>query len=302
MCYFVTIQYFSEIVMKRVFSIFIVSLLFLSCDDGDLIITSFDFEDEALESCGGTGNYVFFKINNDGPESISLRLNTSDVLFTENDTTSYTLDRTANFVNYRKYNGEITSSYFCSSIPPITPTVTTNYLSTSGVATLFTISTFDDQDGISTEEELGLDTDGDGIPNYYDFDDDGDNVPTSLEIGADPQNPRDSDDDGIPDYLDDDDDNDGVLTRYEENLTQDLNPANDITDPSVGPDYRNPAVANSVVRDEYRAHTYLNSSDVRILLTNLTLESDAEQIIQETLELGTKNNIRQTTITITPPF
>ncbi|NND89099.1 MAG: hypothetical protein HKM28_07635, partial [Flavobacteriaceae bacterium] len=60
----------------------LLSLLFLcSCDDGDVIVTTFDFEEATLQTCGGTGSYVFFKINPESAESLSLSISTNDTLF-----------------------------------------------------------------------------------------------------------------------------------------------------------------------------------------------------------------------------
>lgn len=52
------------------------------------------------------------------------------------------------------------------------------------------------------------DSDGDGIPDVYDFDSDDDGIPDTLEPGN-------HDSDTIPDYLDTDSDNDGITDREE---------------------------------------------------------------------------------------
>ncbi|MEM7283705.1 MAG: hypothetical protein AAF438_18990, partial [Pseudomonadota bacterium] len=49
----------------------------------------------------------------------------------------------------------------------------------------------------------------------YAVDSDGDTIPDSIEIGNDPESPRDSDLDGQPDYLDLDSDNDGTTDQLE---------------------------------------------------------------------------------------
>jgi hypothetical protein len=103
-----------------------------------------------------------------------------------------------------------------------------------------------DDDGLSDEQErlLGTnvtdsDTDGDGVPDFFetsngtaidtdgdeiidalDADDDDDSVPTALEHpddnhDGDVSDALDTDDDGTADYLDADDDNDGILTVVE---------------------------------------------------------------------------------------
>jgi hypothetical protein len=285
--------------MKKICSLIIVCILGISCNDGDVIVTSFDFDDQDLRACGGPGAYVFFKINTSTQESISLKLSTTDVLFMESGVVTYTLDE-SNFVNYRKFEDGISSDYFCSSIPPTSPIAIQNYLANSGTAILTTVATLDDNDNI--EESIdNTDTDEDGLLNYYDFDDDGDNIPTSAEIGSDPLNPRDSDGDGIFDYLDDDDDNDLILTRNED-LNSNFNPLDDITDPSVGPDYLNPNVSLETTINQYILHTYQLSSDISLLLRDLVLINAEEQLIVELIDLGVFANILQGNVPITPPF
>ncbi len=65
----------------------------------------------------------------------------------------------------------------------------------------------------SDTTQVGLDTDGDGIPNIYDIDDDNDGIPDVVEENGDPA--RDTDGDGIIDSLDLDSDNDGILDIIE---------------------------------------------------------------------------------------
>ena len=294
--------------MKKIFVLLSLTVAALSCDDGDIIVTSFDFENATLEFCGGPGDYVFYKINNDAAESIALQLSTNSELFLVSDTITITLDGTANRVIYRTYTDAVTSSYFCDNIPPTTPAVVNDYLGASGVVTLRVTTVLDDADSLPFEDSMDPekegfgDYDGDLLPNYIDFDDDGDNVPTVTELGADPENPQDTDGDGIADYLDPDDDNDGVLTRYEVSNPDDLNPTDNVTDPSVGPDYLNPEVANEVIVDQFRVHDYNLNSDVLVLIDNLVLTSDSEQITQESLNLGEITDIADLTVSVTPDF
>lgn len=281
---------------------------FLSCNDGDIIVTTFDFDDTNLLACGGAGGYLFFKINVESTESLSLRLGTTNELFTSSDTLVSILNGTSNFVNYRIFNDVVGSDYFCNEVPPTDPEVVIEYIANSGSATLITITERDDADGLTKEQEGSQDFDNDGLPNFYDFDDDGDNVPTILELDTenvdgdnDPlTNPLDTDMDGIPDYLDEDDDGDGVLTRYEADGT--LDPTTIETDPNEGPDYLNPAVANKVVIDEFREHNYDFVSDIELFLTNLILVNGIEEITRETLDMGDIESILSGNEQITPVF
>jgi len=299
------------------FKIWIISAilisLFSSCDDGDIIVTSFDFEEQSLELCGGETSIVFFKINNEAQESIALNLTSTSEIFLQEDITPITLSAT-NFVTYRKFNGDVDASYFCASVPPVTPQVNLEYLAESGVAVLNNTLTLDDNDGLPEELEriiVGgflLDTDNDGIPNYFDLDDDGDNVPTILELFASDEDEanniyKDTDNDGIPDYLDNDDDGDGILT-INESTDGDNNPLNDVNDDTSGlPDFLNENVAiDGFTIEEYITHTVTRNATVELILTDLVLTNDAETIIQETLDMGVIANVINDTATLTPIF
>jgi len=307
MRYFVWLFNLRKIKMRKLVLLIFIPLLFQGCNDGDIIVTNFDFEDAQLQQCGDTSNVVFFKINPQVNESISLLIPTSQELFIETGTQTFNLSSTGSIVNYRGFDDSVTSSYFCNPVPATSPGVVLEYIGTSGIASLISETTLDDFDGIDfvnsddlSQEGFG-DFDGDGIPNYHDFDDDGDNVLTSQEIGEDPLNPRDTDLDGMPDYLDPDDDNDGVLT-INEDIDQNLNPADDIATPGGLPNYLDPDITTSVVIEAYKEHLYNRTSDGTIIIDNLVLVSTQEQIIIQTYTLGVIEQIRNETIVLTPEF
>lgn len=309
--------------MKKILFLFIISFLLQSCDDGDIIITTFNFDDADLEVCGELGDFVFYKVNPEAQESLSLKLGVTDSIYKTAGTKSYNINGTTNVVNYRTYDGALGTDYFCRSVPPTSPKVTVNYTASDGKAEFTTIFDFDDNDGIPVLKELDtkdadgdgdpytnpLDTDGDGIPNYYDADDDGDNVPTALELDIENldgddnplTNPLDTDKDGIPDYLDEDDDGDGVLTR-DEDKNMDLNPRNDVEDPSVGADYLNINVENDYNVNEYAKHKYTITKSVKIVLKNVVLVSDDEEITQESLNMGILEKVESINKTTKPDF
>ena len=138
----------------------------------------------------------------------------------------------------------------------------TNTLDTDGDGVTDDIDLDDDNDGIPAAfEDLNGDgdldnddTDGDGLPNYLDADDDGDNVLTATEMPNystefELTQALDTDGDGTPNYLDTDDDNDGVPTINEEGVnTPNQNPADDISNNTVGADYLNVDVVNNIVQ------------------------------------------------------
>jgi len=224
------------IAMYRYLGVLFLLAVFTSCNDGDIIVTSFDFENQELSVCGEGTSKVLYNINNENIfETISFTLSSSqlsnlDNVLTTNTGQPISLPLTgSNEIIYRTYDGTVPNNYFCGVIPPSSPKVEEEFKSVGGTVVISTIArdeTDHDKDGILSVDEGvneangGRDTDRDGIPDYLDLDDDGDNVKTSVEIvnaGDDPTagGYRDSDGDGIPNYMDPDDDEDGVLSKLE---------------------------------------------------------------------------------------
>lgn len=221
--------------MRTCFALVLMLLFLSSCDDGDIIVTTLDFNNPELEMCGTERNKVLYFIKNEEIfETISLkfsnpRVSPEDGILATDSTQTITFElNESNQVIYRTYDGAVPENYFCNDIPPGSPRVLEEFKSVGGTVTIATISQAvneldHDGDGVSSLLEgmtTEQDTDGDGIPDYLDIDDDGDNVPTRVEIenpGADPTNPEypDTDADENPDYLDPDDDGDGVPTKLE---------------------------------------------------------------------------------------
>ncbi|WP_103067955.1 hypothetical protein [Aquimarina sediminis] len=234
--------------MKKLFSFLFLLLILISCDDGDIIITSFEFDDADLQLCKGAkdNEFVFYKINETINEAISY--NFIDETYSETIATPtpilIKLSEANNNLIYRSFNVKVTGDYFCDNIPSSEILIDEELVGISGTAEIVNeIITEDDNDGIDAEDEdlnkngnlEDDDTDNDGIPNYKDQDDDNDNILTSVEIPNDiPDNdePRDTDGDGIPDYLEEDDDDDGILTRNED-ANENGNPRDD-RDPDSG--------------------------------------------------------------------
>ncbi|MGB3342791.1 MAG: hypothetical protein WBA61_02660 [Aequorivita sp.] len=118
--------------MKKILALLLFLPFLQSCDDGDVIVTNFNFEDATLQSCGDVGNYVFYKVNPKVFESLSLKLGTTDSIYNKEEIKTYQLNGSTNFVNYRMYDGPLGSDYFCSSIPPTSPRATADYKGNSG--------------------------------------------------------------------------------------------------------------------------------------------------------------------------
>ncbi len=288
--------------MKKLLAIALLSFILISCDDGDLIVTSFDLEDERLTMCGEGNDRVLYVINNDNIfESISFEFSSSSIVDTLENALTTTVDQEIqiplggdNRIIYRTYDSEVGDNYFCSQVPPREPRVLQEYRSTSGgivkIRTAFDDERFDqdaDGDGIPNDEEgFSLegdhqDSDGDEIPDYLDIDDDNDNVSTSREIVTLANDPttdgyRDTDEDGVPNYLDPDDDGDGAPTRFE--INQDdfeegrLDPALNVNDEGI-PHYLNEAIFTSFEHDEHVSHDINRIYRSVITVENLTFEN-----------------------------
>lgn len=109
--------------MKKYFGIVSCLLLLSACDDGDLTFDSFDFATATAENCLTNGEVLnsVYKVNNN--EALIIKFPTTNFPFKNLEgTTSLNID--ANYkIIYRVFNGEVPNGYFCSIIPPVTPTV-----------------------------------------------------------------------------------------------------------------------------------------------------------------------------------
>tara|TARA_R110002072_G_scaffold292634_4_gene461554 strand:+ start:2005 stop:2538 length:534 start_codon:yes stop_codon:yes gene_type:complete len=142
--------------MRNFFLSFLIIFSFSACNDGDVIVTTFDFESIELNVCGDVGDYVFFKVNNTNLETLSFQLRTQDSILTTEDTLTYNIDATTNVVNYRTFSDEIPNDYFCSSIPPTSPKIKLDYTSSQGIATVFTRITDTLITGIGIEQDTSF--------------------------------------------------------------------------------------------------------------------------------------------------
>ena len=211
--------------MKKIILLVSFVLLTLSCDDGDFDVPSFLFGSN-VQKCG---NLILFNISDDSKEALILNLTENDTDFfgTARDNESFPL---SNKISYRVFNSNVNSSYFCQDIPPSSPSIIENW-NGSGTLIVNNVITKDDNDNV-TETDHAIDSDSDSIPDYIDMDDDNDGVLTKDELGLDNDGDSfldflDTDGDSIPNHLDTDDDGDGIPTINE--FRTDSN-ANDIID------------------------------------------------------------------------
>jgi hypothetical protein len=106
------------------------ALLISSCDDGDIVLQSFNFDNVAIQKC--SDKEVLFKINKDE----LLLLDIPSVYF-PNEITPVGEPRIAtissiNRVLYRKYSGNASNSTICSDVPPASPAVLNEWGAANG--------------------------------------------------------------------------------------------------------------------------------------------------------------------------
>lgn len=115
--------------MKKFLGVLICLFVLNACDDGDLTFDTFDFSEVQAAKCDN--NNLVFKVN--GNEALVIQINstsTNDIFPFRNVVGTRTIAiNDANKIFYRTFSGDVTSSYFCSTIPPVSPTVTTEYVS-----------------------------------------------------------------------------------------------------------------------------------------------------------------------------
>lgn len=127
----------------------LITVIFISCDDGDVELQSFDFSNQPIEKC--SDNNLLFKTKGDETLLIGLSNDTFNSAFenTETgDTPRLIPISSPNFVLYRKYSENITSATLCSTLAPATPFVIKEWATGGGVIKIETNAIYD-TDGIT---------------------------------------------------------------------------------------------------------------------------------------------------------
>jgi hypothetical protein len=116
--------------MKKGFYLLLLTLLFANCSDGDLSQEVISFDLVTTQSCSNNG--IIYKIK----EQEALLIQIPPTTFTNEPTTvgnPTIIDiNTTNRVVYRFYNGAVSSSMFCETIPPSSPSVSDEWIATAG--------------------------------------------------------------------------------------------------------------------------------------------------------------------------
>jgi hypothetical protein len=129
--------------MKKTFFL-IITLFALSCDDGNLNIASFEFE-ETINVCG---EFTLYRLSTNGQkETLIVTLTDKQIKNDEEIVLPVSVTESGSItVTDRVFETEVTSDYFCAVLPPTGPKVLKDWRGVSGT--------------IFVENKPVLDTDG----------------------------------------------------------------------------------------------------------------------------------------------
>lgn len=130
--------------MNRLLLVFILCL-FNSCDDGDLIIETIDFNDISISFCESAttvNSTLFFKTNT--TEALVLELQSG---LLKNEVSPETIVSTIpgqSQLIYRTFSENVASNYFCDAVPPVIPTVSDEFEAEKGEVLITTVQSEND--------------------------------------------------------------------------------------------------------------------------------------------------------------
>lgn len=117
-----------------------------SCDDGDLDIASFEFED-TVNVCG---EFTLYRLSTNGhKETLMVTLTDDQIRKDEDIVLPVTVSENGLYtVTDRIFDAEVTNDYFCSVVPPVEPKVLKDWRGVSGIILVENKPVFD-VDGIT---------------------------------------------------------------------------------------------------------------------------------------------------------
>ena len=132
--------------MKKLI-LFFVLFAELSCNDGDLDISSFEFEDQV--SICGTTQYTLYRLSTgEQREALIVTLTNQQIRKDEDIVVPVSVTENGDYtVTYRLFEDQVTSDYFCAAVPPVEPKVQKDWRGVSGTIVI------ENQPVYDTEEE-----------------------------------------------------------------------------------------------------------------------------------------------------
>lgn len=131
--------------MKKIFALlFCISLL--SCDDGDFDVPAFDFAETVYNCDVNNNSYTLYRLSD--TEALIVTLTTTQIQ-NQVSTSVISTNISATNVIYRTFNDSASQSYFCENIPPVSPTVLSNWTGVAGANNKILIETVEEFDALS---------------------------------------------------------------------------------------------------------------------------------------------------------
>lgn len=137
--------------MKKAIGLFFLVISTVSCDDGEITLQSFDFENQTIQKCDTKP--IVLKTKNE--EVLLIKFNNEtdfEAAFDDvetGDTPRIININSSNQVIYRKYSSNVNyETVICSDLPPATPTVSKEWNATGGTMIVETNYLYD-TDGVT---------------------------------------------------------------------------------------------------------------------------------------------------------
>ena len=132
--------------MKKLI-LFVALCTVFSCNDGNLDISSFEFQDE-VNICGTT-QYTLYRLSTDEQrEALIVTLTDQQIRKDEDLVVPVSVTENGDFtVTYRLFEEQVTDNYFCAAVPPVEPKVQKDWRGVSGTIVI------ENQPVYDTEEE-----------------------------------------------------------------------------------------------------------------------------------------------------
>ena len=126
--------------MKKYTCLLLFALLLNGCDDGDLTVETFDFDDVTATSCPNSEtNVLIYKLK--GQESLLLqipKINLKNEITGTGAPQEFNIDNGSFKLAYRAYDGPVTTANICDAIRPVSPNVTNEWFATGGTIIITT--------------------------------------------------------------------------------------------------------------------------------------------------------------------
>lgn len=129
--------------MKKALGLLFLVISIVSCDDGEIILKSFDFANQPVQKC--TDKEFLFKTKNDELLLIRLSETTFNTNFINEETLGTPREITlggSNSVIYRKYSSSVNSNVICDAVPPASPYVVKEWVASGGTLLIETNAIF----------------------------------------------------------------------------------------------------------------------------------------------------------------